>query len=79
MTHSRLLAIGSAIVGIALVALAILYFSEPAGSLPEVVPGHDSGSAHHHVKHGIAALVLGVGAFMLAWFQTGPRRDADLP
>ena len=25
------------------------------------------------MKHGIAALMLGVGAFVLAWFQTGPR------
>jgi hypothetical protein len=25
------------------------------------------------VKHGIAALLLGLGAFVVAWFQTGPR------
>ena len=77
MAHRRLLVVGSAIAGIVLVALAVLYFSEPADSLPAFIPGHETGSSHHHVKHGIAALILGVGAFMLAWFQTGPRRDAE--
>jgi hypothetical protein len=77
MAQHRLLVIGSAVVGVAFVALAILYVSEPASSLPALVPGHDAGSSHHHVKHGIAALILGVGAFVLAWFHTGPRRDAE--
>ena len=77
MAHRRLLVVASTIAGIALVALAILYFSQPADSLPALIPGHEAGSSHHHVKHGIAALILGVGAFMLAWFQTGPRRDAE--
>ncbi|MEA2130796.1 MAG: hypothetical protein QOJ85_3687, partial [Solirubrobacteraceae bacterium] len=36
------------------------------------LPGHEAGSTHHHVKHGIAALVVGLGAFAFAWFQTGP-------
>ncbi len=77
MAHRRLLVVASAIAGIALIALAILYFSQPADSLPAFVPGHEAGSSHHHVKHGIAALILGVGAFTLAWFHTGPRRDAE--
>jgi hypothetical protein len=50
-----------------------VYWIEPAKSLPSVLPGHQAGSSHHHVKHGIAAFVLGLGAFVLAWFQTGPR------
>jgi len=48
-------------------------FAEPAKSLPGFFPGHQAGSTHHHVKHGIAALLLGLGAFVLAWFQSGPR------
>jgi hypothetical protein len=53
--------------------VAILYFVEPAKSLPSFFPGHEAGSSHVHLKHGIAALVLGAGALVFAWFQTGPR------
>ena len=66
------LIIPAIIVGIAFLALALLYFIEPAKSLPSMIPGHEAGSTHHHVKHGIAALVLGVGCFIFAWFQSGP-------
>jgi hypothetical protein len=74
MTKNRSLIVPAVIVGILLIALAVLYFAEPARSLPSFIPGHQAGSAHHHVKHGIAALLLGLAAFTLAWFQTGPRR-----
>jgi hypothetical protein len=52
--------------------VAVVYFVDSADALPSFFPGHQAGSSHHHVKHGIAALVLGLGAFVLAWFQTGP-------
>ena len=60
--------------GLALVALAIVYWAEPAGSLPSFIPGHEAGSGHHHVKHGIAALVVGLALLVFAWFQTGETR-----
>jgi hypothetical protein len=62
------------IAGVLLLAVAIVYWAEPAGSLPSFFPGHEAGSSHHHVKHGIAAFVLALGCFVLAWFATGPRR-----
>jgi hypothetical protein len=65
------------IAGVVLIAIAIVYFAEPAKSLPGFFPGHEAGSTHHHVKHGIAALLLGLGAFVLAWFQTGPRTRTE--
>ena len=46
--------------------------SDPAGSLPSFFPGHEAGSSHHHVKHGLLALILGIGCFVFAWFQSGP-------
>jgi len=61
------------LVGLALIAVGIVYLIEPASSLPSILPGHDALSSHHHAKHGIAAIALGLGAFVLAWFQTGPR------
>ncbi|HZV72646.1 MAG TPA: hypothetical protein VFF79_02920 [Conexibacter sp.] len=74
--HRKLipLAIG---VGVLLLAVAVVYFVDTADALPSFFPGHQAGSSHHHVKHGIAALVLGLGCFVLAWFQTGPSRPAD--
>jgi hypothetical protein len=73
MSNPRLIAIAAAIAGVVLIVIAIIYFAEPAHSLPSFFPGHQAGSTHHHSKHGIAALALGIGAFILAWFQTGPR------
>jgi hypothetical protein len=77
VTKRRHLILPAVIAGLALLALAVLYFGDPASALPSFIPGHQAGSGHHHVKHGIAALLLGVGAFMFAWFQTErPRAEA---
>lgn len=73
MPSNRLISILAVLAGIVLIVIAVVYFVEPAKSLPGFFPGHQAGSSHHHVKHGIAALALGLGAFVLAWFQTGPR------
>jgi hypothetical protein len=59
--------------GILLLVIAFVYWIEPAKSLPAFFPGHEAGSSHHHVKHGIAAFLLGIAALVLAWFQSGPR------
>ena len=62
------------VLGIALIALAIYYWAEPAKSLASWVPGHESGSSHHHVKHGIASFLVGVALLIFAWFQSAPKR-----
>jgi uncharacterized membrane protein HdeD (DUF308 family) len=62
------------ILGIALIVVGIVYFAEPAKSLPSFFPGHDAGSAHHHAKHGIAAVLVGLACFAFAWFNTGPKK-----
>jgi hypothetical protein len=77
MSKDRWTIIAAGIAGVVLIAIAIVYFAEPARSLPGFLPGHEAGSAHHHVKHGIAALLLGLGAFVLAWFQSGPRTRTE--
>jgi hypothetical protein len=78
MSNSRLLAMAGAVVGVFLIVIAIVYLAEPAKSLPSFFPGHESGSTHHHVKHGIAALALGLVALAFAWFQTGPRTRTEI-
>ena len=72
MQKNRTLILPAILVGIALLALASLYFVDSASQLPSFIPGHKAGSDHHHVKHGIAAAILGIGAFIFAWFQSGP-------
>ena len=68
------------VLGIALIVIAIVYWVEPAGSLPSFFPGHETGSSHHHVKHGIAAFLVGLACLAFAWFNTGPKtRSADTP
>ena len=74
MTKRRQLIVPAVVVGLVLIALAVLYWAEPARSLPSFVPGHEAGSAHHHVKHGIAAFLLGLACLVFAWFQTGEDR-----
>ena len=72
MTKRPALILPAVVAGLLLLALAVLYFVDSASALPSLVPGHEAGSAHHHIKHGIAALLLGIGCLILAWFQTGP-------
>jgi hypothetical protein len=77
MQKRRNLIIPAVIIGVVFLALAVLYFAEPAKSLPSFIPGHQAGSTHHHVKHGIAAVVLSVGCFIFAWFQSGPKQASS--
>ena len=72
--NSRPLVILAALVGIALIVIAIVYWAEPAKSLPSFFPGHEGGSSHHHVKHGIASFLVGLALLVFAWFQSGPKR-----
>ena len=73
---SRMPALLAGLAGCLLLVVAALYFAEPAHSLPSFFPGHvgagDAEAAHHHVKHGIAALAVALAAFAYAWFQSGP-------
>jgi NADH:ubiquinone oxidoreductase subunit 5 (subunit L)/multisubunit Na+/H+ antiporter MnhA subunit len=79
-TTLRKLVIPAVILGVVLVIVAIVYFVEPAHSLPSFFPGHVSASnseaSHHHTKHGIAALVLALACFAFAWFQSGPKTSS---
>ena len=75
--RARFLVPAAIVLGVVFVGLAVLYAVEPAKSLP--LPdalGHDSSSSHHHAKHAIAALLLGVGCFVFAWFESGRSADA---
>ena len=72
--NDRVLVILAIVLGVVLIAVGIVYWVEPAKSLPGFFPGHQAGSGHHHVKHGIAAFLLGVACLVFAWFRSGPSR-----
>jgi hypothetical protein len=72
--RSRSLAYAAIVVGLLLIAIAVVYWIEPARSLPSFFPGHQAGSSHHHVKHGIAAFLVGLAVLAYAWFATGAPR-----
>jgi hypothetical protein len=74
MRNDRWLAVLSAIVGIALIVVGVIYIALNEHQIPSFFPGHVSHpSSHHHVKHGIAAILLGLACLAFAWFRTGPR------
>ena len=82
-SNLRRLMIPAVLLGIVLIVVAVIYFADPAKSLPSFFPGHVSASSaeanHHHSKHGIAALVVALACFAFAWFQTGPKARATGP
>jgi hypothetical protein len=71
--RSRGVIAAEVVLGIALLVVAGVYALTPANSLPGFFPGYDPALPDHHTKHAIAAALLGVGAFILAWFSSGPR------
>jgi uncharacterized membrane protein HdeD (DUF308 family) len=66
-----------ALIGIALIAVGVIYIAQNEHDIPSFFPGHVShASSHHHVKHGIAAILLGLACLAFAWFRSGPRDRA---
>jgi hypothetical protein len=77
MRNDRLLAALAALVGLALIAVGVIYIALNEHDIPSFFPGHVSHPAsHHHVKHGIAAILLGLACLAFAWFRSGPRERA---
>jgi uncharacterized membrane protein HdeD (DUF308 family) len=74
MAGRKLLVVLAIVLGVALIVVGIVYFVEPASSLPSFFPGHEAGSSHHHVKHGLAAVLVGLACLVFAWFNTGGDR-----
>ena len=70
MSKWRIATVLLAVVCAALLAVAIVYWVTPAGSLPNFFPGHLAGSTVIHVKHGVAALVAAILVGLGAWFSS---------
>ncbi len=80
MTKRSPLILPAIALGVLLLVVAGVYFASTAHDLPGFFPGHvdasSSEAGHHHVKHAIAALVVALGCFVFAWFQSGPKNSA---
>jgi len=76
MQSSRIIVAGAVLAGVALLVVAGIYLADTAGALPSFFPGHQAGSSTHHIKHGIAAVVVALALFVFAWFASGPRKAA---
>jgi hypothetical protein len=48
------------LIGVVLLIIAAVYVLVPADQLPGFFPGHEAGSTHVHVKHGVVSGVLGL-------------------
>jgi protein-S-isoprenylcysteine O-methyltransferase Ste14 len=74
MKTSKPVIAATVVAGVALLVVAGIYFADSASALPSFFPGHQAGSSTHHVKHGIAAVIVALALFAFAWFSTGPRK-----
>ena len=56
------------VLGIVLIVIAVIYWVEPADSLPSFFPGHEAGLARIRVKHGLVAGVAGIVLIAIGWY-----------
>ena len=73
MNTSKAIVPAALLLGVLFLFLTYLYATHTANALPAYVPGHQAGIEKIHTKHALAALVLAIGSFVLAWFQSGPK------
>jgi predicted MFS family arabinose efflux permease len=57
------------VLGLALLAVAVMYFMLPADQLPGFFPGHEAGVTRMHTKHGIVAGVVGIVLLLAGRFM----------
>ena len=63
------------VLGVICIVIGLVYAVKPADQLPTFFPGHDLALTTHHIKHALAAILLGFGAFIWAWFTSGSEQS----
>ena len=82
LSRSKSLVGGAIVLGVVLLAVAVVYLALPAHELPSFFPGQasptDAEAGHHHIKHAVAAFAVGLACLCYAWLATGPQhRSGD--
>ena len=72
---TRPLPLVAGLLGLVFLALAVVYWLTPAGSLPSFLPGFQPGGEHAHVKHALGSLIVALILFAFAWFQRGREQE----
>ena len=72
---TRPLPLLAGLLGVVFLALAVIYWFTPAGSLPSFFPGFEAGVDNVHFKHALGSLILALALFALAWFLSARQRD----
>jgi hypothetical protein len=62
------------VAAVVLIAIAVIYFVEPAHKLPSFFPGHTRHGTRARFKHGVAAAVVAALVLVAAWFSTARKR-----
>jgi hypothetical protein len=57
------------LLGLILIAVAVVYFVLPADQLPGFMPGHEAGVTRIHMKHGAVAGAIGVALLTAGWIM----------
>jgi hypothetical protein len=61
------LLIGLVVLGVAFLAVGIIYVAYEAGGLPPMFPGRNAGSTDHHLKHGVISFAIAGTVWICAW------------
>ena len=56
------------LLGVLLLIVAGFYFVFPADQLPSFFPGHETGMARIHYKHGVVAAAAGIVMIAAGWW-----------
>jgi hypothetical protein len=56
------------LLGLALIAVAVVYFMLPADQLPGFFPGHETGLTRIRMKHGLVSGGAGVVLLAVRWW-----------
>ncbi len=67
----------SIILGITLFIVSIVYFIEPAKSLPSFMPGYDVNLTKHHYTHAGGTFILSLLCFAFSWFKSGKKSTTE--
>ena len=71
--NNKIMTYGAVLIGFIFIILGVVYWKTPAGSLPHYLPGYLADSARIHTKHALGSFILGIAAFIYAWFSLGKK------